>query len=255
MAMRLAAQSQGIAKQADKRAERVVRDESFSRLGDIIRNTITAKNNSTFEIAVDIRNRIYQQVPLKETPNDFLYMNFVDAYINSMRDNSVGHWCEGYAKIYAIALESQGIPARYVGIFSKDKEPFDSHATIEFWFKGKWYASDPTFNVMFKNKGEFISYSQLYALVNKSDQYEIVTNGYPILPSKDIEKYYTKLDELMSYMVVHPSQIWSEGERLDFPMELSPKTWDGSITFDNGKKRDVTNFRNIYKYLNKGPLR
>lgn len=235
--------------------EKIGRYISLLRVAEIVNNTLEDVVSNNFHKALNIRNEIFQQVPFQRTPINFNFMDIDNSFLLSLRDDSVGHICGGLAVTYTVALESQGIPARYVGIFSKDKEPFNSHATIEFWYQGKWYASDPTFNVMFKNDGEFLSYSQLYALIQQGKSYEVVSNGFPVPPKRSLENYYMKLNDLMVYMVVHPSSVWSNGEKFDYPMTTYPETWDGAITYENGDRRDVRNFGGIYEYLSTGPLR
>ena len=227
----------------------------FLRLATIVENTMNNEDESNFGKAINIRNEIYTQVPLKKTPKGFNFMDLDNSYLKSVRDKTVGHICGGLAMVYATALESQGIPARYVGIFSDDKQPYDGHATIEFWYKGNWCASDPTFNVMFKYKGEYISYSQLYKVIKNGEEYEIVSNGFPVFPERVIENYYIKLGDLVKYMVIHPCEIWAGRKKYKYPMMLFPKNWDGAITFEGGKRRDVKAFGGIYKYLNQGQLR
>ena len=242
-------------KMARKHAESDQRDMSMLRLGAIIENSIDRQFKNDFEKAVYLRNKIYQQVPLKTTPNGFPFMKFIDSYFESLRDDSVGHICGGLAKTYALALESQGIPARYVAYFTSDQHPYDSHATIEFWYEGKWYASDPTFNVMYKSGGRFLSYEELYPMVHEGGPYAAVTNGFPIFPERALEKYPLTPKVLMKFLSVHPSVVWSEGKKHSYPKALFPDSWDGAITYEDGKRRDVREFSGLYKYLNKGPLR
>jgi hypothetical protein len=156
--------------------------------------------------------------------------------------------------MYVSALESQGIPARYVGFFSRDDEPYDSHATVEFWYQGRWYASDPTFNVMFMHNDDYLSYSELYALINEDKPHEVVSNGYSIDPQRAIEDYYIGLDELMKYMVVHPSDVWLDGEHYQYDVERLPDDWDGAITLQ-GERTDVTAYESFYQLLNQSSLR
>jgi len=218
------------------------------KLAWIIKNTVN-NTDDNFLKAINIRNHIYQNVPLKRTPDGFNYLDFDNSYTCSIRDESVGHYCGGLVALYATALETQGIPARYVGYFTDNKQPYDSHATIEFWYKDKWYASDPTFNVMYLYKGEYLSYSELYILVINNIPYDVVSNGFPVYPERAIGNYPVKPIDFMSYMVIHPSVIWVGNKKLYYPMELFPSTWDGSITYDDIGKRDVRNFEGIYRYL------
>ena len=251
-------QFERLAIRADRRTHQADAVIRMLRLAKIVEKTINRsgeKVQNDFQKAVEIRNTIHHQVPLKSTPAKFSFMTVDDSYLNSLREEEVGHLCGGLAAVYATALESQGIPSRYVGNFSRDKQPFESHATIEFWFQGKWYASDPTFNVMFRYQGDYLSYAELYALIKKGEPYEVVSNGREILPGRALEDYYVELVDLMNYMVVHPSEVWAEGEKFSYPMQLFPGTWDGEITYEEDQRRDVKNFGGIYKFLYSGFLR
>lgn len=241
--------------QAESRMREYKGEVDFLRLAKIVEHSISNLGENNFQKAVNIRNHIYRNVPLKQTPKKFKFMNTAESYLESLRNEEVGHICGGLVATYLTALESQGIPARYVGYFSKDNEPSDNHTTVEFWYNGKWYASDPTFNIMFMHNGEYLSYSELYALIMKQTSYEVVSNEYPILPNRALKDYYIKLDDLMKFMIIHPSEVWSDGKHFQYPIQLFPDNWDGAITYNDGVRRDVRNFGEFYKYLKKGPLR
>ena len=148
------------------------------RLSMIVANSIrNEKGTGIIDKATHLRNLIYHGVPLKQTPGKFDFLSVDTAYLDSLRNDSVGHICGGLTIIYIAALESQGIPARYVGLFSSNSEPFYSHATVEFWYDGRWIASDPTFNIMFKSGDRYLSYSELYKLTRAGKDYEVTTNG------------------------------------------------------------------------------
>ena len=225
------------------------------RLARIIERPIDDSSRDSFQIAVRLRNAIYQQVPLKPTSTGFVFEDYDEAYLSAFRDESVGHICGGLAITYTIALESQGIPARYVGMFSRDRAPYDSHATVEFWHSGKWYASDPTFNVMFKSGDEYLSYAQLYDLVMNGKAYQTVSNGFPVLPERSIEGYYRKIEDLFKFIVIHPGHVWSDGKRLDYPITLLPPDWGGILTRDDGAVKDISKPGGVYLKLGKGMLR
>lgn len=229
---------------------------SLLRLSKIIESSLHAGEQNTFEKALKIRNIIYSQVPLKETPAGFNFMEFDSCFLRSTRNGDVGQLCGGLAILYLTALESQGIPARLVNIFSKNTEPYDGHTTIEFWFDGKWHASDPTFNIMYMDKGKYLSYSDLYERLQTNGSYTIVSNGFTVFPEKgDINAYYISLKDLTKYMVVHPAKVWKDGKEFDYPMTLFPANWDGNVTGKDGKKSDVKMFNTIYKHLYDGILR
>lgn len=257
-AMLQAFDAQQRAMEAETKAQNAHHLSKLLRLAAIVNHNLSNDYpglQDQFQKAVHLRNMVYRSIPLKHTPNGFDYFDFDQSYLSSMRDDAVGHQCGGIAKIYALALESQGIPARFVGIVSDVKEPYDSHDTIEFWYQGKWHASDPTFNVMFMNDGQYLSYSQLYERVKQGQPYQVVTNDFSTLPGRVFAEYYIKPPDLMKYMVVHPARVWSGDKITEYPMELHPPTWNGTILFKDGQRLQVIHFSGIYEYLNKGPLR
>lgn len=228
------------------------------RLAAVVRRDLDdmgASSDDPFQLATALRNHLYQKVPLKRSPDGFDFLDLDRSYLDSVCDDSVGHICGGLAHLYATALESQGIPARYVGIFSKNRLHADNHATVEFWHDGRWCASDPTFNVMFKRRGRHLSYTELYDLVKRGKSYEIVTNGYPLLPNRKIEEYPVQLDELMNYMVVHPSKVRADGGETNYPMQLIPADWRGTVKADDGEEIDVRGYGPLAQFLVRGPLR
>lgn len=240
---------------AERLAEETKRDASLLKLAAIIQRDFSSKTRDPFESAINIRNGLYQQIPLKTPPENFDFWDMHGAYLKSVNDDDIGQICGGLTILYLSALESQGIPARYVGIYSSDKHPYDSHSTVEFWYKGKWIASDPTFNVMFKRNGQFMSYQELYESIQNRQSYEVVTNGFPSIKNRTLDSYYIRLEDLMKYMVIHPSEVKVNGKILKETMKILPASWDGKITNEKGERRDVTNFEGIYTRLASGLLR
>lgn len=248
-----------MAKSAETQAAAYTKYVKLLRLAKIIERTGNVVGKDEFETAIKLRNHIYQDVPLnvqiRKLPPGFDFMDFDKAYLMSTRNDPAAHVCGGLTLLYLAALESQGIPARYVGCFSDDKEPYQSHASVEFWYKGKWHASDPSFNVMYTHNGEFLSYAELYGLLQDGRPYEITSNGYEIITTRNIENYPVKARDLMKYVVVHPAEVWRETKRFEYPTQLLPRHWDGAITFGDGNRKDVRVLSGIYEFLRQGPLR
>jgi hypothetical protein len=179
-------------------------------------------DGSDFETAVAIRNHLYQNVPIQaHTGVD--WTRPANAYLKATRGDQ-GQLCLGFALLYLMALESQGIPARYVGLFDNDVGPYNSHATVEFWYQGHWVASDPTLNIMYVVEGRYLSYAELYALAQAGAEYEMVSNGYLADPER-IAGLLPSGIEAMRFVVIHPAQV--TGHRYD--MTLLPVGWDGTI--------------------------
>ena len=70
-----------------------------------------------------------------------------------------------------------------------------------------------------------------------------------------MENYYIPLEKLMRYMVIHPATVWVGSECFEYPMTLMPDGWDGTITMKAGRKRDVRQYDELYKFLGRGILR
>jgi len=241
----------------DDEHENEVLHARLLKLKALVKNAVRLEGKGDFEKAVHLRNHIYQNVPKRISKEVFDSLEIDYMYAKAMGDTESGHYCAGMTILYVAALESQGIPARYVGIFSDDKCPSASHATAEFWHDGKWYASDPLNNIMFTYHGEYLSYAELFSLVQAGNSFEVVTNGYPVAKEKDreIRNYPECLRGFMKFMVIHPSEVRHEGRVDRYPMQLLPEGWDGGLTFENGERRDVCGIGGIYNYLQTGPLR
>ncbi len=191
------------------------------RLRAVVADDVPTDGND-FETAVVIRNHLYQNVPVQaHTGVD--WTRPAGAYLEATRGDQ-GQLCLGFALLYLMALESQGIPARYVGLFDSDAGPYNSHATVEFWYRGRWLASDPTLNIMYVADGRYLSYAELYALVQAGAEYKMVSNGYPVDPER-ITGLLPSGIEAMRFVVIHPAQV--AGRRYD--MTLLPAGWDGTI--------------------------
>ena len=260
------------------------------KLAAIIRNSVDLSGKDNFEKAVSVRNHIHHNVPTNLSTEWFDTMDFDYMYVKSMRNEDSGHMCGGLALLYVAALESQGIPARYVGIFSDDKSPYRSHATVEFWHDGRWYASDPSTNMMFIHHGAYLSYAEIYGLVQEKEPFDTTTNRCSIMPERKCDNYAAMLSSITNYMVIHPSEVWRGNTSLPvkndvhvafytgtslreskysfgqptartrehvlrYPMQSFPATWDGAITFQDGQREDVRSFGGVYEYLHQGPLR
>lgn len=137
--------------------------------------------------------------------------------------------------LYMILLKSQNIPARRVQFYDKIKYPYNGHAPVEFFYNGKWYASDPQFNIMFKSGNQYLSYAQLYDILESKNDYEVTSNGFPIIDisSKNIHKYYITLKDLMKYLVIDATKIVQNGKITTFDIILRPTGFDGHLKAKN----------------------
>lgn len=217
----------------------------------VIQENVRRTPQSLFERAISARNQIYQQVRFKNTPPNFDFMSLAKAYQSSMNNPKIGHICGGHAILYLAALESLGIPARFVGIYNSNKEPFQSHATVEFYVNGKWYASDPSYNVMYQHNGNYLSYKEIYRLLQNGIQPIITSNNFPLKETQKIETTGMVEKAFYRYLVIHPgSQDCTENAKPKF----IPETWDGSIIGQNNTITHVDYWSGVYLMLSKGFL-
>lgn len=231
--------------------KKIKNDINLIKLRFILEQELEPEKN-IFNKAINIRNNIYSKVPLQDTPSGFDFNDFAGAYTRSTSDPDVGHICGGLTLLYLSALESLGIPARYVGIFSTNQAPYDSHASLEFFYNGKWYASDPSFNVMFKHKGEYLSYSEVFSLIQRGIEPDSVSNGFPLIKKRKLQNYYIPMKDLFKYMVIHPDRA---RDPKDESSVYFPSNWDGKILSQDGSSIDVTSWGYPFNYLSSGVLR
>ncbi|MGN6147491.1 MAG: transglutaminase domain-containing protein [Rhizomicrobium sp.] len=237
---------------------------SLLRLSRILDHTIPSRGD-TFAQAIDLRNAIYQRIPLRSVEGDAYFVDLAQIYSRSMRDDDMGQICGGLTILYMAALEARGIPARYVGIFSKSviSQKPDTHASVEFYDNGRWIASDPTFNVMFTQNGRFLSYAELYRAVRHNQPYNVVSNGFPLIEGRRLDQYYISLKDLMKFVVIDPARVYDFGSdnTHDYKMEILPASWDGMLVYPGDKKLPAghpsgPNYEDpLYGFLEKGPLR
>lgn len=192
------------------------------RLRTILANDLPSLESlDDFGKAVALRDHIHQNVTVGDAVADWSQPSQV--YLDSTRGD-LGHRCGGFTLLYLAALESQGIPTRYVGLFDGES----SHATAEFWAGGQWYASDPTLNAMYADRdGRYLSYAELYDLVQSGEAYEIVNNGYEVRP--EVAQLASTPGLLNTFVVIHPAKVWQAGEYYGYELTLLPREWDGTI--------------------------
>ena len=230
-------------------------DNAFLWLGLLVAND-GKTDEQRWDEAIRLRDRIYRSVPLARTPKGFNFVEFGKAWGRSVSDRGDGHICGGLTILYVSALEAAGIPARYVGIFSRIEGSFDSHASVEFNIGGRWYASDPTFNTMFTQNGEYLSYSQVFLATRQGQDIETVSNGFALFPARLPEDYYISRKQLMQYMVIHPARtLDADGEVVVQAQVNLPEGWDGRIRNTAGEWVTAQATGGIYGYLYDGPAR
>lgn len=230
------------------------------RLTETVRNSISNFPESKFEQAIAIRNHVYQSVnvpinaELQSNTGILLHeFDLRDSYFRFLRDsdNPGSNYvlCSAISAMYTALLEASGIPARGVAMFTSNEGEYKSHQTTEFWFNGRWYASDATFNVMFTSGDEYLSYEEVYNHINKGIDYTSTTNGFPLIENRTLKNYHTSLDDLMKFVVIYPSKIWMDGKFYNYRKTLLPATWDGIINHLQQSKKVDDDLDDFTKYL------
>jgi hypothetical protein len=202
------------------------------RLRAIVEYDVGLTGN-TVQDAARIRNYLYEHTVFEMPGPRLDWLSPAESYLALTREGQAV-LCGDLALAYISSLEAVGIAARYVGMFSDNKTPYLSHASVEFWHAGRWLASDPTFNVMFWGDNRFLSYTDLA----RGAEYQVVTNGYPVLPGRMISDgrsicpdgdWDVPLAELLRFGVVHPARVWDNGVWHEYPARTWPEGWDGEI--------------------------
>ena len=194
---------------------------------DPLKKAIVIRNHVASHIGYMLAGRPanYPVVPFEK-----IYDNYMFSYDNPMN----GHYCGGKTIIFQSILEAFEIPSREVKMFDEIDYDYNSHATAEVFYNGKWIAMDPTFNVMPKYNGEYISYEELRALSIEGKLKDVVwdSNGYYIPDRLKIENYYIGMDKLMNYIAIQKSRVLYQGKIIEYDRKAIPATWD--YTLDNG---------------------
>lgn len=188
-------------RQARHQQDMAHRIADLDKLSALVATDIDLSGLSDLDKAIAIRHYIYANHLLgNDSQSDLDQRQLADAWakITARQEPVICGWL---ALIYIAALESQDIPARYVGIFSDTEQPYHSHASVEVYINGRWIISDPTFNIMFRGNSGWLSWTDLY----HGASYGVVTNGQgePI----QWQDYYIGLDDLLKYVVIHDKSL------------------------------------------------
>jgi len=188
------------------------------------------KNMSDFDKAITLRNHVYQTTPTMKATSKADVNDLFEYYFYGSIHPEFGQLCGGMSITYQSLLEAFNIPSRAVYMFSKT-ENYDSHVSVEFYANGKWMMSDPTFNAMAKYNGRYISYEELRKLLLAGKKVIWDTNNMVVNKSstRTIENYYISTKELLSYLVVAPSAIKTNGKIVNYPPIFYPQQWDKHI--------------------------
>lgn len=154
---------------------------------------------SVHDLAVRLRNHVYQSYVLGSNTAAFLTVSPLTRYINALVSKNEKVLCQGAQILYAELLDAYGIKNRKVYLWARDK--YNNHATNEIFINGRWIIEDPSFGVEFRNgSGRLLSFSDI-----RTSKWHLERNGY--LPRKDrptFEQYPITLDNLVTYIVYSP---------------------------------------------------
>lgn len=223
----------------------------------IINSTPGFHQLTDLEKAISVNEWIYRNVSLKNSRVDFPWHQPFMGFFNSITNQEYGHICGGMAWMLITGLESVGLPARYVGLFSGTDESiknYANHASVEVWIDGKFMAIDPTFNVTFTDsKGKFVSWIEIAELNKKNEKFNIL-RGKTIFKGRDLLEYHVPIRQVLNFVAVQPLRVdGSEFDAIFFPTD-----WTGIIKGkgDKGKSFDIHETLAFYKdYVGKGFLR
>lgn len=173
------------------------------------------------------RNAGMHHMPPPDTPSEALYSLAVK--------NKLPRSCGQMARTYQYVLEQFGIASRRVDLYAKTYVQGDniyvSHYTVEVELeKGRFIASDPTFNASF-GCGDIAgpaSYQELYECVRKGER--IVPLPGRQLPKWGVNDYYIPYSKLLAGVL-----IYAQGEKGDVIAEI-PQGWRSNLQKINGAK-------------------
>jgi transglutaminase-like putative cysteine protease len=196
-----------------------------------------AGRGSVPELAAALRDFVHRRVPLKMSPPGVAFLPLYAAFRAAVLDPGVGHVCGGLAATYMTALEAFGIPARYVGMHTRAAVGADSHVSVEYLDRGRWIASDPTFDVTFRDvtDGRPLSWLETRARLLAGRPVHVSTDGFRVARARRLESYYLPLATLLRYVVVYDDR---DANGLLEPGEMirEPADWDGTLEEVNGER-------------------
>jgi hypothetical protein len=200
------------------------------------------------ETALAIRDYIYRRISYGDTIG-FSFDNFLVAFeqsaISALR-------CQGIAIIYVIAMESLGIPAREVEMYTEAVNapiPVKSHAVAEVYIDGQWIAIDPTYNTsLWADENTPIGWQEIRERCLRGDTVYVSDDGYTATRMNIDEIPYC---DYVDSMVFAPKRL-DDGYHEGF---FLPDDWDGIIRYNDGSTLDVGYFPDFDLRLAEAPWR
>lgn len=212
---------------------------------------IAVESRDRLKLAETLRRHVYKGVPRRsQGPEDQASASLFWYYKSAVCDPEAGYLCQGTGQAYMIALEAFGIPTRRVDMFSSTSHDYFGHSSIEIHVDGRWFASDPSFDISFRADGRYLSWEELRSRLLSGEmigeEIEVVGNDSYDMPP-----------ELVRYMIIYPARVSRLGDETYFDLKIVPNTWNGKIAEKNGEMMDVVlrGADRVDRILSNGPLR
>lgn len=237
-----------------------VRAESASQAGELSRRVELLElrahalngvrhDEERMRLVMEIRERIHRSVPVGSPPSGFDFDLPAAAWRGSVVSGDAAHICGGLSVLYLSALAAAGIPARYVGLFENSDGTGNNHATVEAYVGGRWIASDPTYNTMYRIGEAWAGYAELRDAYETGTVVEVVTSPRGVLPGRHPDDYPIALATLMRFIHLHPATIAEAGiAHVEVPERFIPDGWD-SGAMGRGGRRVTQPAVGIYEWL------
>jgi len=165
--------------------DRLYTDKFLSLIKDSIKNSV---ENLTIEEAVKIREYMLNQGAIK---GERITGDPIELFKGLASGKKL--ICGELAHLYGFLLNSLGFTVRHIGVSRSVFDAWDSHAIVEIYDekRKKWILTDPTFNVCFKHKGNYLSSDELYDLIHSGDFASIeIVHGKKTKYEYSLEEYY-----------------------------------------------------------------
>jgi hypothetical protein len=130
--------------------------------------------------------------------------------------------CGELAELYGYSLFALGFQIRLMHFSRSIFDPWDRHATVEVWdqTRNKWIVSDPTFNVSFVYKNQYLSLIDLYNFAHSPASEKVITKkGVKVPYAVDLNDYYISFYSLLDN-VFYESNVYLSGVSRYPPLRL-----------------------------------
>lgn len=212
------------------------------------------RDDERMRLVVEVRERVHRAVAVGQTPMGLDFDLPASAWKASVVSGDASHICGGLSLLYLSALSAAGIPARYVGLFERADGMGQNHATVEAYVGGRWIASDPTFNTMYRVGGTWVGYAEIREALEAGASVDVVTSALGVLPGRHPDEYPIALAELVRFIHLHPAMVAEAGGApIEVPERFIPDRWDAGA-MGLGDRRVTQPPVGVYEWLRTGAL-